>query len=414
MTPFASAGGFWRSVGSVLTGTALAQAIPIAGSFVIARQYSPADFGRFAAWLGLVLLAAVALTGRLEAALALEPDGEPRHRAVASTVATVALSALTLALLLSIALAMAPASFANVPNSLLAMFLPAAALVALQQTWQSWAAAEGLYRELSWIRIAEAIFVTSLQVAAGLVSASADVLAAAQCLGLLLAFGVATRLLPLRWTDARMPRSVLETWRRHRRFPMLSLPADAINAAAAQLPVLIIAARFGADTAGLLALAFRTLGAPIALLGRAVLDVFKRQASNSYRERGECRAEYIQTFRVLAALSVLASAVVMAGSEPLFALAFGERWRTAGTMAVWLMPMFALRFVSSPLSYMSYVAGKQHLDLAWQVCLLAMTLATFYLPDQSSVAIMAYSAGYSLLYMAYLGMSYRFSHGDIR
>lgn len=73
---------FWRSVASVLTGTALAQAIPILGSLVIARQYAPSEFGRFSAWLGLVLLAAVALTGRFETALALEPDGEPRRRAM--------------------------------------------------------------------------------------------------------------------------------------------------------------------------------------------------------------------------------------------------------------------------------------------------------------------------------------------
>jgi len=414
MTTFASTGGFWRSVGSVLTGTALAQAVPIAGSLVIARLYAPADFGQFAAWLGMVLLAGVALTGRLEAALALEPDGEPRRRAVVATVATVALSTLFAAVLLSIALALALASFESVPRALLVMFLPAAVLVALGQTWQSWAAAEGCYKELSWIRIAEATFVTSLQIAAGVAFATADALAAAQCLGLFLAFVVATRLLPLGLPKERLVRVVMRTWSRHRRFPLLSLPADAINTAAAQLPVLIIATRFGADVAGLLALTFRTLGAPTALLGKAVLDVFKRQASNSYRERGECRAEYVQTFRVLAALSVVASVVVVIGSEPLFALAFGERWRTAGTMAVWLMPMFALRFVSSPLSYMSYVAGKQHLDLAWQVCLLAMTLATLYLPDRSSVAIMAYSAGYSLLYVAYLAMSYRFSRGDTR
>lgn len=414
MTTFASPGAFWRSVGSVLTGTALAQAIPIVGSLVIARQFAPAEFGAFSAWLGTVLLAAVALTGRLEAALPLEADGDPRRRAVAATVATVALSAFAVAVLLSAALVLTPTFIYDVPDSLLALFLPTAALVALQQTWQSWAAAEGFYSVLTWIRIAEATFVTLLQITAGFVFASADALAAAQCLGLLLAFGVALRLLPLRWHDARRPRFVFAIWSRHRRFPLLSLPADAINAAAAQLPVLIIAARFGVDVAGLLALAFRTLGAPIALLGKAVLDVFKRQASSSYRERGECRAEYVQTFRVLTALSAVASVVVMTGSEPLFAFAFGERWRGAGTMAVWLMPLFALRFVSSPLSYMSYVAGKQHLDLVWQLCLLAMTCAALYLPDRSSVAIMMYSAGYSLLYIAYLAMSYRFSCGENR
>ena len=59
-----SAALFWRSVGLVLTGTAVAQAIPVLGSLVLARLYAPAAFGVFAAWLGAAALAAVALTGR--------------------------------------------------------------------------------------------------------------------------------------------------------------------------------------------------------------------------------------------------------------------------------------------------------------------------------------------------------------
>jgi len=92
-------------------------------------------------------------------------------------------------------------------------------------------------------------------------------------------------------------------------------------------------------------------------------------------------------------------------------LAFGERWRQAGIIAVWLMPMFALRFVASPLSYVFYVAGKQHIDLMWQVALLLVTVATLYFPANYAHAIQAYSAGYALLYVIYLALSWRFSKG---
>ena len=159
----------------------------------------------------------------------------------------------------------------------------------------------------------------------------------------------------------------------------------------------------------------RILGAPIGLLGKSVLDVFKRHAAISYRERGECRADYVRTFRILAIAS-LGSCLVMASvSESFFALAFGENWRGAGTIAVWLLPLFALRFIASPLSYMVYIAGKQHVDLVWQVALLAMTIAALNIPFYGhDIALQAYSAGYSLLYIVYLAMSYRFSLGNRR
>jgi O-antigen/teichoic acid export membrane protein len=66
---------FWRSVGLVLTGTVAAQSIPLLGALVIARIYAPTEFGVFSAWMGIVMLAAVVVTGRFEMALAVEVDG---------------------------------------------------------------------------------------------------------------------------------------------------------------------------------------------------------------------------------------------------------------------------------------------------------------------------------------------------
>ena len=111
--------------------------------------------------------------------------------------------------------------------------------------------------------------------------------------------------------------------------------------------------------------------------------------------------------------TIIVTLIILVSSEPLFVLAFGERWRQAGIFAVWLMPMFALRFVASPLSYVFYVAGKQHVDLCWQVALFLMTVATLYIPRSHASAIQAYSSGYAFLYIVYLALSWRFSKGAI-
>lgn len=207
---------------------------------------------------------------------------------------------------------------------------------------------------------------------------------------------------------------VLKFWRAKYRFPKLSLPADVINTVAGQLPILIIATRFGADVAGLLAMTVKVLGAPIGLLGRAVLDVFKRHASTAFRARGECRAEYLRTFKVLGLASIVFSCVMFFISESLFAFVFGENWRVSGTIAVWMLPLFAMRFMASPLSYMVYIVGKQHVDLIWQVVLLILTVFSLSLLHPYSLSLQIYSIGYGLLYVIYLFMSYHFSLGDSR
>ncbi len=408
--------GFWRSVTSVFMGTLMAQLIPIAGSLVIARQYLPESFGVFSVWLGLVTFLSVVLTARFEAALALERDGEERRQAVFATLL------MTLVLTLGSVLAaggiawLAPSWFEGLSPFTVVLLTPAALGLAVSQVWQSWAAAEGSYRNLSLMRIVQAAGITLLQIGAGVFLATADALAGAYFVGVALGGLVSMKLLPL-----RMPGAWRESWPaskafwlRQKKFPMFSLPADAISAASAQLPVVIVAARFGAETAGLLAMALRILGAPIGLLGKAVLDVFKRRAAQSFRERGECRAEYLQTFQVLGLGSLAFCIGMYFLGETAFVLLLGQEWKQAGTIALWLTPLFVLRFMASPLSYMVYIAGKQHVDLFWQAALLAMTYFSLNLPHDHDSALQLYSAGYSMLYVVYLVMSYRFSLGEKR
>jgi O-antigen/teichoic acid export membrane protein len=406
---------FWRSVGLVLTGTAIAQAIPLIGSLVIARQYIPAEFGVFAAWLGAASVLAVILTGRFETSLAIESDGEPRRLAVFSTFVTVLLASFVCVVLIVVfflfsAIYSVPL-VDSLPIVIVIALVPTSLVMAFFETWQSWAAAEGEYKKLSVMRITQALSIVTLQILAGTISPSATSLAISHGLGILISLVIAYKVMPVGVFPDEPVAVVRNFWVKHNKFPRLSLPADVINTAAGQLPILIVASKFGAEIAGLLAMTMKVLGAPIGLLGRAVLDVFKRHAATSFRERGECRSEYVKTFTVLMISSLVFCVVMAFLSESLFAFAFGENWRLSGTIAIWLLPLFALRFVASPLSYMVYIAGKQHLDLVWQIVLLCVVVASLSLPYTYNDALQAYSAGYSFLYVIYLVMSYQFCLG---
>jgi O-antigen/teichoic acid export membrane protein len=93
---------------------------------------------------------------------------------------------------------------------------------------------------------------------------------------------------------------------RYNRFPKYSLPADGLNTFSSYLPLFLLGSRFGDEVTGWTALALRVFGAPIALLGGAVRDVFKNTSSSAFMERGECRREYLHTFKVLLLFSMIA------------------------------------------------------------------------------------------------------------
>ncbi|MGB3837195.1 lipopolysaccharide biosynthesis protein [Castellaniella sp.] len=406
---------YWRQVTSVFMGAAAAQTVPLAGSLVIARLYAPNEFGLYSTWLGISLILTVCVTCRFEHALGLEPDGAPREKLVVSALFLIVATALVFLLIATLLATSGNVPYWKLPAGLTLLLVPMTMGAGFSSVWQSWAANNGDVRSLSYIRIWLAICVTVLQIVVGWLRPDATALAAAQVLGTWVAGVISYRRLSIRHGFPRSASQaylwIARSFRRYKRFAMLSLPADLISAASAQLPVIVLTSRFGPEIAGFYALAARMMGAPVSTLGGAIRDVFKRFANEEYRLSGNCRGTYSRTFFLLLVASVLMVLVLYPFSEDLFSIFFGDNWRMAGTVVTWLLPMFALRFISSPLSYTFYIVQKQNVDLIWQICLFSMTVSALTSFDGYKDSLIYYSVGYSVLYIFYVGLSKKYSKG---
>ncbi len=67
---------FSRNVLTLMTGTTIAQAIPIAISPILTRIYTPEDFGVFALYMSVASLLSTLATGRYELAIMLPKKDE--------------------------------------------------------------------------------------------------------------------------------------------------------------------------------------------------------------------------------------------------------------------------------------------------------------------------------------------------
>ena len=67
---------FSRNVFALMTGTTIAQAIPIAISPILTRIYTPEDFGVFALYMAIASILSVIATGRYELAIMLPKKDE--------------------------------------------------------------------------------------------------------------------------------------------------------------------------------------------------------------------------------------------------------------------------------------------------------------------------------------------------
>jgi O-antigen/teichoic acid export membrane protein len=190
-----------------------------------------------------------------------------------------------------------------------------------------------------------------------------------------------------------------------------SLPSSLLNVVVGQLPLFMIGLKYGAMAAGFFALTQRVLAVPTSLIAASVLDVFKRQAAHEFRYFGHCSNVYQATLKTLLLLALGPSLLLLFFSPELFSWLFGPEWRPAGELARILAPLGFFNFIASPLSYVFFIAGKQKIELRWQVALFVMTVIVFGAPLSLHKSLLGYMVGRSALYLVYLYMSHRCAQG---
>lgn len=165
-------------------------------------------------------------------------------------------------------------------------------------------------------------------------------------------------------------RRVRHTLAEYKNFPLYATPSSGINSIAVYLPTFFTVTKFGAELAGLYALAFRALHIPITFISQAVSQVFFSSLIQIADEQ-EQRAYVIRTLRALIALSATNALIMMPLLKGMFALIFGEAWAAAGTISALLAPWLVCLFISTALSVVVSMKFRQKTEMTFQVIYLA-------------------------------------------
>ena len=400
---------YWRHVLTVLGGALGAQALPLLAAPMITRLCTPAEMGAFSVWLGIVAVAAIGATLRMETAMILDNEEKAQQTCFGVVCDTASITAMSVTSIAAIGrLAGWPIVGELSWTGVLTIGL-GTWLTAMMQTTLAYATSHRAFGMAARAKIIGAGTIASGQLALLYAGGGGLGLLAGQLIGLAAGLVAARSLLA---PPQIRPGTVTTLHgraylRRHQAFWRFSLPSNLLNALVGQLPLLMIGIRYGAMSAGLFALTQRVMAAPISLLAASVLEVFKRQSVQDFQTLGNCTHAYRYTFKTLLMLGIGPLLVLFIYSPALFAWIFGDAWRAAGELAQILAPLYFLNFIASPLSYVFFVAGKQKIELAWQIALFAMTAGVFLAPGTLQESVLRYAIGYSGLYLVYLHMSYQ-------
>jgi len=412
---------FSRNVLTLMTGTTMAQAIPIAISPILTRIYTPEDFGVFAFYMAIATIVAVIATGRYELAIMLpKKDNDAINIVVLSILISFFISLILFLIILIFNAEIT--SLLNSPKiSNWLYFIPFTVYITgIYQSFNYWSNRKKQYKRLAISRVVQSGVTSSNNISMGFVGLGSSGL----ILGQLLGQGIATTILgKLIWNEDKnrlkqiKKIKIIALAKKYIKFPKFLILAHGMNIASGQAPVILLASLFSTGISGYYMLIQRVIGLPMSVIASSISDVFRQQASYDYTRIGNCKKVYLSTLKKLFFLALFPFITFYFVAPELFAFVFSEKWRIAGEYAQILTPMFFFQFISSPLGNMALVAQKQELDLYWQIFLFVLISLSFYIGgyilEDITLTLMLFSLSYSIAYLTSLVMTYNFSKGDI-
>lgn len=395
--------GFLRAVIVLVSGTAMAHGISALCMPVLARLYSPADFGLLAVFSSFLGIIAVAACLRYELAIALpEADGDAFQLLILSLLVCTALSGLLAAIV-----AFAPDGLVRLLGqpqlrpylwmAPLGLFL-AGAYSALQ----FWHVRRRNFGLLARTRVAQSAGSSAMQLGLGWAGISP--------LGLLTGYVMNTGVACLGLGGGLLRGPHRLSWQRirelaftYRRFPAFSSAEALANSAAIQLPMILIAAWATRAEAGHLTLAAFVAQAPLSLIGTAIGQVYLSRAPAESRDGrlGAFTAGILGKLFKAGAGPILALGLL---APSVFGIVFGAEWERSGWLLAWMTPWFLMQFLAVPIGLGLHVTGHLKAALMLQLGGLALRVfmvwaAAHWMPSAVSEA---YAVSGALFYLTYL------------
>lgn len=397
-----------RGLLAISGGSAAGQVLAVAAVPLLARIYSPADFGVYTVVAAITLTLAAVAPLRFDLAIPL-PDTQQD----AYSLVTLGLGATLLtALLGTLGVALASGPVARFFEPGLTSWLWAApwiaAAIGTSMVFSQLAVRDRRYGAIGRRNALQSTVLIGTQLIAGAAGLRPGGLVAGFALG-----QIAGTLSLLRSAgygraearEGRKPRRVAAVLKRYRRFPLILAPSGLINVVGMQLPVLFIASFYGGEVAGWLGLTQRVLALPVTLIGAATAQVYLGELSSLLRAAPEqARALFTTASKRLALVGVVVAVALWAAGPPLFSLVFGAEWLMSGHYAQGLALGLAAQLLAAPLSQTLIAFERQLAQFTWDLSRLVVvsgaTVLTAVLDQPAGTAVWVFGTASGVAYLA--------------
>lgn len=368
---------FLKHVLTLMTGTAVAQLIPLVATPFLSRMYTDHEFGIYTLYMalasGIMTIAAL----RYDMAVVV-PEKESDARGLVKLASRLALGTSLLATVVLTVWAGPLSRAMGQPD--IKPYLPLVGLLALAMTQissrQYWLNRRQRYKDMARNRMGQAVGTNATQIVAGLTPLPGALgLVLGPIVGQWFSF-LNLRRLTRHETRPQPGDSALEMAREHRKMPLLNGPNALVDTIRLQGINVMIGMFFSGAVLGQFGQAWRLLQMPMGLINQALSQVFFQKLATTPRGRmfGVVRNAIVRSL----AIGIVPFGLIWLLSPWLFPFVLGDMWRPAGDIARILVPWLYLNFVTSPISTLFITVRRQGVMLCHAIFYMAVPLGLIW------------------------------------
>ncbi|MDN5563232.1 O-antigen/teichoic acid export membrane protein [Luteococcus japonicus] len=368
---------FLKHVLTLMTGTAVAQLIPLAATPFLARMYTDHEFGIYTLFMALAQGITTVAALRYDMAVVV-PEKDSDARGLVKLASRIALCTSLLASLVFIIWAGPLSRAMGQPD--IKPYLPLVGLLALGMTQissrQYWLNRRQRYKEMARNRMGQSIGTNGVQLGAGLLPLPGPLgLVLGPIVGQWFSFLNLYRL-TRHETKPQPEDSALAMAREHRKMPLLNGPNALVDTVRLQGINVMIAMFFSGAVLGQFGQAWRLLSMPMGLINQALSQVFFQKLATT--RRGSMFAVVRNAILRSLAIGVIPFGLIWLLAPWLFPFVLGAQWAPAGQIARILVPWLYLNFVTSPVATLFITVRRQGVLLAHAIVYMAVPLALIW------------------------------------
>ena len=407
---------FAKNVITLMTGTTVAQAIPIAISPILTRIYTPKDFGILALFVSITAIFSTIATARYEMAIMLPKKDEDAINIVAlSTLISVAISLIMLIIIVAFNSYFVEL-LGNKEIGVWLYFIPITVLFfGLFNTLTYYNTRKKFYKDISKATVLKSFTLASIQLIIGFLKGGATGLISGQIFSQFVANGkllknvVANKELLKNINISKIKTLAKE----YISFPKYSMPSAIIHSLGFDFVNILISSLFSIATLGFYSFVQKLLGMPTALIGTSISQVFFQEATEEKHKSGNSLRTFKATVKKLLLIAIPSFGILFFSVEDLFKFIFGQEWAIAGVYAKIVIPMFFFNFVFVSVSTIYDIYDALKIELIWKIAMFAGTFIILYLfKDSGFISFLtALTIFSSIMYIITFIIAYNLSKG---